>query len=115
VGTHALELVAIGVYLELTRIVATLKGDDVAETADRSALVFPRRGRDTRDAVLRGNLAFIYCLLAEVAWILVPLEGVSGDGRDVDVSTKVSRQIAKVGTLLDDGSTAFDSLSTIWP
>ena len=62
----------------------------MAEAADRTALVFPRRGRDTRDAVLRGNLALVYRLLAEEAWVLVPLEGVGGDGRYVDVSTKVS-------------------------
>jgi hypothetical protein len=62
----------------------------VAKAADRSVLVFPRRGRDTRDAVLRGNLGLVYRLLAEDAWVLMPLEGVGGDSGDVDVATKVS-------------------------
>jgi hypothetical protein len=62
----------------------------VAKAADRSAFVFPRRGRDTRDAVLRSNLSLVYRLLVEEAWVLVPLKGVGGDGGDVDISTKVS-------------------------
>jgi hypothetical protein len=56
-----------------------LERDDVAEAADRAALVFPRRGRDTRNAVLRGNLGLVYRLLVEDTWVLVPLEGVGGD------------------------------------
>ena len=62
----------------------------MAEAADRSALVFPRRRRDTRDAVLRGNLRLVYRLLVKQTWVLVPLEGVCSDGGDVDISTKVS-------------------------
>jgi len=79
VRVDELELVAIGVYLELTRIVVALERDNVAEAADRAVLVFPRRGRDTRDAVLRGNLGFVYRLLVEETRVLVPLEGVGGD------------------------------------
>ena len=56
-----------------------LERDDVAEAADCAALVFPRRGRDTRNAVLRGNLALVYTLLVELTCILVPFEGVCGD------------------------------------
>ena len=38
--------------------------------------------------------------------ILVPLERVRRDARDVDVAAKVAREVAEVRPLLDDGARA---------
>lgn len=70
--------------------------------ADRAALVLPRRGRDARDAVLGRDLALVDLLLRQLACLLVPLERVCDDGRDVDVAAKVARQVTEVRALLDD-------------
>ena len=95
------------------------------ETADSTAVVFPiyqmavrwvnkfeKRGRipcssgDTWDPVLGSDFTLIDGYLGEVASVLVPFEGVGGNGRDVDVAAKVTREIAEMGSLFDDGARA---------
>jgi len=97
-----LELISVSIYLKFAGIVMALQGNNVSEGANSAIHVFPRRRRDTRNAVLRSNLGLVDGLLAQVSGILIPLEGVGGDGGDVNVAPKVSRQVAEVGALLDD-------------
>ena len=79
----------------------------MSEATDGAVLVFPRGGSDTRNAVLRSNLALVDRLLGQMTRVLIPLERVGGNRRDVDISTEISRQVAEVGALLDDGTIAF--------
>lgn len=62
----------------------------------------PGSRRDTRDPVLRGNLVLINGHLGQLAGVLIPFKRMSDYGRDVDLTTKVAREITKVGALLDD-------------
>jgi hypothetical protein len=45
--------------------------------------------------------------------ILVPIKGMSGDGGYVDFPTKVPREIAEMGSLLDDRTSTNESMSVI--
>ena len=83
-----------------------LESSKVREGTDGAALVLPGGRGDTRDAVLGRDLALVDLLLRELAGLLIPLERVRNDGRDVDVATEVARQVAEVGALLDDGTGA---------
>jgi hypothetical protein len=69
-----LELISISIYLELARIVVTLESDNMRESANSTIMIFPRRGRDTRDTVLWSNPTLIDILLAQVTRVLVPFE-----------------------------------------
>jgi hypothetical protein len=78
----------------------------VDKVTNSATLVFPRSGRDARDAVLWSNSGLVYRLLPQVTRVLMPLKGVGSNRRDIDVSTEITRQVAKVRPLLDDRTTA---------
>jgi hypothetical protein len=69
-----LELISVGIYLNLARIVVALQCDNMGKAADSAILVFPCRGRDTRDTILRGNPSLVDSLLGQVTRVLIPLE-----------------------------------------
>lgn len=48
-----------------------------------------------------------------MASILVPIKGMCGDGGYIDFPTKVSREIAEMSSLLDDGTSTDVSMSVI--
>lgn len=77
----------------------------MSEAANGTTLVFPCRRRDTRDTILWSDPGLVDVLLAKNARVLIPLERMGRDGGDVDIAAKVSRQITKVGALLDDRAT----------
>lgn len=66
---------------------------------------------DTRDPVLRLDLFFVDHDSAKFSGFFVPLQRVSGDGRDIHLSPKVPGEIAKVSSLFDDraGTVVTDS------
>ena len=66
----------------------------------------PGRGRDARDPVLGRDRALVERNLGQLPRVLVPLERVCDDGRDVDLAPKVAREVAEVRPLLDDGARA---------
>jgi len=68
--------------------------------------VIPSGGGDTRNPVLRGNLALVNGHLGQVAGIFIPFKRMSDHGRDVNLTPKVTGEIAKVSALLDDGASA---------
>ena len=47
-----LELVSVGINLELARIVMALQRDDMGDGTNSAIFVLPRRRRDTRDTIL---------------------------------------------------------------
>lgn len=66
--------------------------------------IVPGSGGDTRNPVLRGNLALVNGHLGQVAGVFIPFERMSDHGRDVNLTTKVTGEIAKVSALLNDGA-----------
>ena len=62
----------------------------------------PRSSGETGDTVVLRDLAFVDLDLGKVAGLLVPFHSRGTEGIVVDVSTKVSRQITDVRSLLDD-------------
>ena len=107
--------------LQLATVITTLESSDVGERAHRARIVFPvslmRRGStmgpeigkiipgrrgDTRDPVLRGNLTLVNGQLGQVAGVFIPFKRMGDYGGDVDLATKVAREITKVSALLDD-------------
>ena len=53
------QAIAVRVHFELARVVVALERGEVRERADGAALVFPGRGGDTGDAVLRRDRALV--------------------------------------------------------
>jgi len=95
--------------LQLARVGGSLKGDGVDEATDSTILVFPGGASHSGNPQLFGNLALVNRNSAKLTGSLVPLDRVSLNRGDVDISTEVSREITEVSTLLDNG-THVDSL-----
>lgn len=68
--------------------------------------IIPGGRGDTRDPVLGGNLALVNGQLGQLAGVFIPFKRMSDYGRDVDLTTKVAREITKVSALLDDRASA---------
>lgn len=61
---------------------------------------------NTGNPVLRGNLTLVDAHCRETSSVLVPVKGMGSYRGDVDFSTEVSREIAEMGSLFDDGTGA---------
>lgn len=97
-------LEAVTVNLELTRVSGALKSDGMNERANGTRLVLPRRCRHARNALLFRDLAFVDWDLAERSRSLIPFDRVRNDRGDIDIATKVSRKVAEMRGLLDNGT-----------
>lgn len=100
------QLVSVGNDIELSSVVEALESDGVCQGTDGTRFVLPGGAGDTGDPLLGGDLALVDGHLAEGAGGLKVLQGVGHDGVEVDLATKVPAQVAEVGGLLDDGTTA---------
>ena len=67
---------------------------------------------NTWNPVLGSNIALVNSHLGQLASVFIPFKGMSGYGRDVDLTTKVAREIAEVSALLDDGTSTVDARHT---
>lgn len=86
-----LHLIPVGVNLEFTAVVVSLKGCQVSKTANSAARILPGCGSDTRDTVFRDDARLVYSHLGETTSILIPFERMSRDSGDVYITAKVTR------------------------
>lgn len=97
-------VVSIGPDFQLTGVSGTLQSDSVGERSNSAIGVLPNGTGDSRNSLLLGDLALVDGNLGQLTRSLVELDRFGDDGWDVDITTKVSRQVTEVGTLLNDGS-----------
>lgn len=68
--------------------------------------IIPGGRGNTRDPVLGCNTALVDGHLGQLAGVFIPFKRMSDYGRDVDLTTKIAREITKVSALLDDRASA---------
>lgn len=81
-----------------------MKRNSVYERSDSAILVLPGSRSHSRNSLIFRNLGFIDGDLAQLTGSLVPFDRMSDNGADVDITTKVSRQVTEMGSLFNDRS-----------
>jgi len=81
-----------------------MKSDRVHQSPNGSTLVLPYGRSDSRDPLCSFDLTLVESLGRESSCRCVVFDGAGDDRVEFDFTSKVSREVGKVGSLLDDGT-----------